>query len=79
LKFQQKRIGRGTAKAKELIGRSLINNRCSRCHTLDRVYRARKFSQEWILTLNRMIKYANDPNFLSNAEKEEALKFLAAR
>lgn len=37
----------------------LFKKRCSRCHTLDRVYGVKKDREEWLTTVKRMVIYAS--------------------
>jgi ferredoxin-NADP reductase len=47
-------IDMGTTKIDLRGSESLVQQRCSRCHTLDRVLGARKDAQGWLATVNRM-------------------------
>ena len=64
------------APSKKDVGKSLIENRCSRCHTLERIYAADKTIERWRETIDRMMDYAGDPPLLSVTEKEDVLIFL---
>jgi cytochrome c2 len=62
--------------SKEDVGKSIIENRCSRCHTLERIFAADKTFEQWRQTIDRMLGYAGDPPLLSDSEKEDVLIFL---
>lgn len=59
------------------IGRTLVEQKCATCHTLDRVYKATKNQDEWAETIDKMAEYAEDPEFLTDDEKASMIKFLA--
>jgi ferredoxin-NADP reductase/mono/diheme cytochrome c family protein len=40
------------------VGRALVDQRCSRCHNLDRIYRDGRSPQEWRSVVTRMVSYA---------------------
>jgi glycine betaine monooxygenase B len=40
------------------VGRALVDQRCSRCHNLDRIYRVGRSPQEWRSVVTRMVSYA---------------------
>ena len=40
------------------VARALVDQRCSRCHNLDRVYKAVQTPDEWRQTVARMVDYA---------------------
>ena len=50
---------KGPAAAASLeVARAIVDQRCGRCHSLDRVYKTAKTPQEWNATVNRMASYA---------------------
>ena len=56
-----------------LDGKSLLEERCTRCHDLGRVERARKTEEEWKATVERMVgKGAR----LGQAEQELVIQYL---
>lgn len=61
------------------IGRTLINQKCSLCHDLDRVYKASKTQVEWVETIETMSDYTGEPEFLSQEEQQNIAEFLATR
>ncbi len=79
LKQQEKRAGEDLASVEEEIGKTLVGKKCSRCHNLERVYQAKKSEDEWWITVERMIKNARDPGFLTEKETDEIVKFLSSR
>jgi ferredoxin-NADP reductase len=40
------------------VARALVDQRCGRCHTLDRVYKTAETPEEWSATVARMVSYA---------------------
>ncbi|MFH1008864.1 MAG: DUF6529 family protein [Candidatus Latescibacterota bacterium] len=58
-------------------GRTLVGQKCTTCHTLDRVYEASKTQQEWAATLGRMVGYMGSPESLTPEEKDAISEFLA--
>ena len=40
------------------VGRALVDQRCGRCHSLDRVYKTAETPEEWSATVTRMVSYA---------------------
>lgn len=63
----------------KLIGKSLVTRKCTVCHTLDRVFSARKTLPQWTTTVNRMIATMDDETFLSTNEKAEIISYLSGR
>ena len=57
-----------------LDGQTLMQQRCSVCHSLDRVTSAQKTATQWKTTLERMI---NNGAQLSPAEEQTLVNFLA--
>lgn len=56
-------------------GQALLQERCTACHTLDRVQTAKKTSDQWDQTVTRMIGKGSR---LSDAEKKTLVTFLSA-
>ncbi|MCW5203499.1 hypothetical protein VU11_03220 [Desulfobulbus sp. US2] len=73
---QQKRQGEEKDKLRMEIGRSLVSQKCSICHDLDRIFGAQKGRQEWTETISRMTKTNGDADFLSDQEAEDIIYFL---
>ncbi|MCI5123932.1 MAG: hypothetical protein D3925_05515 [Candidatus Electrothrix sp. AR5] len=61
------------------IGRNMVKQKCSFCHGLDRIYMAEKTPEEWAQTVENMIGYSEQTDFLSPHEKEAVLEFLFSR
>src|SRR4029077_14254414 len=40
------------------VARALVDQRCGRCHSLDRVYKIAETPEEWSATVTRMVSYA---------------------
>jgi mono/diheme cytochrome c family protein len=57
-------------------GAALVNDKCAQCHSLSRVYNARKTAAGWEATVSRM---EGNGLRVSDAEKAAIIKYLAAR
>lgn len=57
-----------------LDGKSLLEDRCTVCHDLGRVERAKKTEEEWKATVERMVEKGAQ---LDEAEQELLIKYLA--
>jgi len=79
LQQQKKRKNADLALVEEEIGKTLISKKCSLCHGLERVYQPVKSEDEWRMTVERMKKMAPGPDFLSEKETEEVVKYLTSR
>jgi len=77
---QQKTRRKKTDAAPEVeIGKTLVAQKCSICHPLDRIFGAEKNSREWTATINRMITTMDDPDFLTKEEQAAILTFLSQK
>jgi cytochrome c5 len=56
-----------------LDGKSLVEERCTKCHDLGRVKRAKKTEEEWKATVERMVGKGAQ---LNQAEQELVIKYL---
>lgn len=56
-------------------GMALLNQRCTSCHTLDRIITQRKTAAEWRATVQRMVN-ANGAQ-VTPAEQEQIVAYLA--
>jgi hypothetical protein len=79
LKQQERREDQDPRRIEDEIGDALVSRKCSLCHNLDQVYKAVKTEDEWLLTVERMIKHAFDPEFLKENEKKELVRYLSRR
>jgi hypothetical protein len=66
--------GAGSDSTPALDGQALVQERCTQCHDLTRVERAKKTQQEWQATVERMIEHGAQ---LTPAEQEAVVKYLA--
>jgi cytochrome c5 len=57
-----------------LEGKSLLEERCTRCHDLRRVEQAKKSEEEWKATVERMV---GKGAMLNEAERELVIGYLA--
>ena len=56
-----------------LDGKSLVEERCTKCHDLGRVERAKKTEEEWKATVGRMVGKGTQ---LNEAEQELVIQYL---
>ncbi len=63
----------------ENIGKSLLEQKCSVCHNLERIYKSSKSELEWQSTLEKMVKMSGSPDNLSETEKKEIIIFLLSQ
>ena len=61
----------------ENLGRQVVNQKCNKCHTLERVYRAVKSEEGWTSTINRMASL-DAPN-ISSFDIKQSIHFLTNR
>jgi hypothetical protein len=54
-------------------GKSLLQDRCTKCHTLSRIEKAEKTRDEWVATVDRMISYGAE---LNSEERTVLLDYL---
>lgn len=79
--IQQKRREKLAAEASGAsvkIGRNMVEQKCSFCHGLDRLYMVNKTREEWVRTVENMIGYSEQADFLSPHEKEAVIEFLSS-
>jgi ferredoxin-NADP reductase/mono/diheme cytochrome c family protein len=61
------------------VGRALVDQRCSRCHNLDRIYGTARTSQEWRSIVTRMVSYAaGSSGELQSGEDQQIIAYLSA-
>ncbi|MDU9048870.1 MAG: hypothetical protein Q3M30_08450 [Candidatus Electrothrix sp. Rat3] len=63
----------------EPAGKTLVEKKCTICHSIDRVYGAKKTHSEWEQTIAKMMRYSDQMDFLNQKEKEIVIDFLASR
>jgi ferredoxin-NADP reductase/cytochrome c2 len=70
---------RGTTRSADLkVGRALVDQRCGRCHTLDRVYTTAETPEEWSATVARMIGYAaGSAGAIQPGEDQQIISYLS--
>ncbi|WP_339132852.1 MAG: hypothetical protein WGN25_11260 [Candidatus Electrothrix sp. GW3-4] len=61
------------------LGKTLVEKKCTICHSIDRVYGAEKNHSEWKQTVEKMMRYSDQMNFLNQKEKKTVIEFLAYR
>ena len=71
---------RGTVGSAGLeVARALVDQRCARCHNLDRVYKAVQTPEEWTATVTRMAGYAaGSAGALQPGEEQQIIAYLSA-
>jgi ferredoxin-NADP reductase len=71
---------KGPATAANLeVGRAMVDQRCGRCHSLDRVYKTTETPNEWRATVDRMVAFAEGSgNALQPGEDEQIIAYLSA-
>ena len=61
------------------VARALVDQRCGRCHSLDRVYQTSKTPDQWRATVTRMVSYAaGSAGALQPGEDKQIIDYLSA-
>jgi ferredoxin-NADP reductase/mono/diheme cytochrome c family protein len=61
------------------VGRALVDQRCGRCHSLDRVYKTVETPDEWRATVAKMVDFADgSANAFHPGEDQQILAYLSA-
>jgi len=61
------------------VARAVVDGRCGRCHSLDRVYKTAETPEEWRTTVNRMVAFAEGSgNAFEPGEDEQIITYLSA-
>lgn len=70
----------GSEKAAQMeVARALVDQRCNRCHTLDRVYKTVQTREQWGETVSRMVAYAaGSTGALQPGEDQQVIDYLSA-
>jgi ferredoxin-NADP reductase/mono/diheme cytochrome c family protein len=71
---------KGTAAVASLeVGRALVDQRCGRCHSLDRVYKTVETPEQWRATVNQMAGFAaGSANALQPGEAQQIIAYFSA-
>jgi len=71
---------RGTTRSADLrVARALVDQRCGRCHPLDRVYKTAETPEEWRDTVARMVSYAaGSGGAIPPGEEQQIITYLSA-
>jgi ferredoxin-NADP reductase/mono/diheme cytochrome c family protein len=71
---------KGPADAASLeVARAVVDQRCGRCHSLDRVYKTAESPEEWRATVNQMVAFAaGSGNAFQPGEDEQIVTYLSA-
>jgi ferredoxin-NADP reductase len=61
------------------VARALVDQRCGRCHGLDRVYTTTETPEEWNATITRMVSYAaGSAGAIQPGEDQQIIAYLSA-
>jgi ferredoxin-NADP reductase len=61
------------------VGRALVDQRCGRCHSLDRVYKTAETPEEWRATVTEMVGFADGgANAFHPGEDQQIIAYLSA-
>jgi len=63
----------------DTAGKTLVEKKCTVCHSIERVDGANKNHTEWAQTVEKMMRYSDRMDFLNQKEKEIVIDFLANR
>jgi ferredoxin-NADP reductase len=75
----QNRPGGSESTARMEVARALVDQRCGRCHSLDRVYQTVQGRNQWRETVTRMVGYAaGSTGALQPGEDQQIIDYLAA-
>ncbi len=66
-KSTQAPTGNGTVAPATADGLTLLNTRCNRCHSMDRITLASKTAAQWTVTVSRMVQ--NGAKLTSDEQK----------
>jgi ferredoxin-NADP reductase len=67
------------ATASLVVGRALVDQRCGRCHNLDRVYKTAETPEDWRATVTKMVGFAEGSgNAFQPGEDEQIIAYLSA-
>jgi ferredoxin-NADP reductase len=78
LASQMKPKGSDAAASLE-VARAVVDQRCGRCHSLDRVYKTVETPEEWRTTVDSMVAFAKgSSNAIQPGEDEQIIAYLSA-
>ena len=66
-------------KVKQERGGDILKKKCTICHTLERVNKAKKNETQWKATVDKMIEYIKNPDHLTEEEKTILINYLSRR
>lgn len=80
LQFRQNAVMQeDDGKLKDAIGKTIMQTKCNVCHELDRIIEADKGKDDWQSTVDQMIEYSGETNYLSKEEEKELIEFLLSK
>ena len=66
-----------SGKSSESAGKALVEMKCTICHSVERVYGADKTHLEWGQTVEKMMRYSDQMDFLNQQEQENIIEYLS--
>jgi ferredoxin-NADP reductase/mono/diheme cytochrome c family protein len=61
------------------VARAIVDQRCGRCHSLDRIYKTAQTPENWRATVTRMVGFAEGSgNAIQPGEDEQIIAYLSA-
>jgi len=64
------------SKLTQTSGRTIMKTKCTACHDSDRIIQAEKLKDKWESTVNRMVKYSGNPEYLTKKGRKELIDYL---
>ncbi len=61
----------------DTAAKALVEKKGSVCHSVERAHEAKNTHDEWKRTVDKMVCYSDQMNFLNQKEKETIIVFLA--
>jgi len=68
--------GKDETKLNQAIGKTIMETKCTACHSLERIVQTKKGKEKWGKTISRMVKHRGDPEYLTKKEREELIEYL---
>ncbi len=59
-----------------ISGKTIMETKCTYCHSQERIVLASKSKEEWESTIKRMVNHRNDPGFMTKQEQKELIEYL---
>ncbi|MDA3917206.1 MAG: hypothetical protein PF690_09560 [Deltaproteobacteria bacterium] len=68
--------GKDESQLNKAFGKTIMETKCTSCHSLERIVQAKKGKEKWESTVKRMIKYSGNPEYLTKKAKGELIEYL---